>query len=67
MFVNNDWLCEQVRTDFIEAEVLALNILKGEDEWLVRAVYRPPNRNTHIFLEELSYSYVPMDQSNKLF
>lgn len=54
VFVRSGWLCDRLSLTFNEAEVVALTADSPNGEFLVCAVYRPPNKNIALFLDELS-------------
>lgn len=54
VFVRSGWLCDRLSLTFNEAEVVALTADSPHGEFLVCAVYRPPNKNIALFLDELS-------------
>lgn len=53
VFVCSGWLCDRLSITSDEAEVVALTADSPHGEFLICAVYRPPNKNIALFLDDL--------------
>lgn len=54
IYVKDAWICSRIDVNFQNAEVIALSINKREETYILCGIYRPPSKDTNMFLKELS-------------
>lgn len=54
IFVNDNWVFHNIAVTFKYAEVVIVTLNKIDVTYTICAIYRPPNMNTDLLLEELN-------------
>lgn len=66
IYVKNSWLCEQKEVSFLEAEAMLIAVQDKELSFVILAVYRPPAKNTKVFLNELESLLRKLDRHDNV-